>query len=526
MFPPFSNGSELQRLKEHNDAMHSEIITLKGQHDETNRLNEILLNKLIAKCKQHEAQLMLYWKASPDQEIQSLRDTEQLYADLLKTIDHLESDKARLLMECTTLDGQLASSAASLASDASSHKEQLQLMKQEVGEWKEKHAQMEQLNEDLVERIEELADENGQLLTKCQLLREKEEDSVEAAKNQESEINEELDELRLENVALHGSMSRMKLSSDELKLENDELYQSVEEAMQLGNEMQQKMAAFFKTHEESVTEYERKIDTLKDELNQVASSKEDPTNSLQLKSEVEALRSVLDEANGVDEYCEQELMELAAAKREAYKEISMLRRLLNPSDEFDTKAGDEDEESTYFSSEGEGSIRVDSCDHEMGDGNAEECVSERQAMEPGPTASNDKEPCDDNVSDSVSIVGFSQSKNEYVHFSDEPAMPAEDEILEESNLGHNERPHLSGKDEGSTEDTMLDHFAEGASLLGEMAGEDEEYDQLGELSEEDETYVEVVAQPLNRESERREWFRAQPRESERREWFKDDVWNL
>lgn len=50
--------------------------------------------------------------------------------------------------------------------------------------------------------------------------------------------------------------------------------------------------------------------------------------------------------------------------------------------------------------------------------------------------------------------------------------------------------------------------------------------QLGELSEEDQTYVEVVAQPLNRESERREWFRAQPRESERREWFKDDVWNL
>eukprot|EP00579_Thalassiosira_antarctica_P021421 CAMPEP_0201960590 /NCGR_PEP_ID=MMETSP0904-20121228/7286_1 /ASSEMBLY_ACC=CAM_ASM_000553 /TAXON_ID=420261 /ORGANISM="Thalassiosira antarctica, Strain CCMP982" /LENGTH=329 /DNA_ID=CAMNT_0048506591 /DNA_START=36 /DNA_END=1025 /DNA_ORIENTATION=+ len=154
-------------------------------------------------------------------------------------------------------------------------------MKVEADDWKDKYEQMGKLYDELVENIGGLADENGQLLIKCQQL--------------------EVDEKKYkEELAM----------MEDLQGENDALHQSMEEAMELATGMSEKMASFVQAHVMSVQGYEEKLASLNDKLNQAALPKEERSTALYaLKEDNELLRTQFKEA---ENYYERDLMELGA----------------------------------------------------------------------------------------------------------------------------------------------------------------------------------------------------------------------
>ena len=93
----------------------------------------------------------------------------------------------------------------------------------------------------------------------------------------------------------------------------DSLHQSMEEgeeAIQLASGMNKKMATFVQAREVSVKYYEEKLAILKDELNQVALSKEELSSALYLlKEENTAPRAALEESHEAKEYYNQELID-------------------------------------------------------------------------------------------------------------------------------------------------------------------------------------------------------------------------
>ena len=67
------------------------------------------------------------------------------------------------------------------------------------------------------------------------------------------------------------------------------------------------MANVVQAHEVSVKHYEEKLVSLKDELNQVALSKEELSSALRLlKEENTVLRAALKEAREAEDYCKQD----------------------------------------------------------------------------------------------------------------------------------------------------------------------------------------------------------------------------
>lgn len=194
------------------------------------------------------------------------------------------------------------------------------------------------VNDELVAKLGDVAEENGQLLARCNRL----ERELEAAKSKEAdgrklvaaskasieEATRKMDlaqqrneeslstilTLRTENKKLRGSLSgdsrhaktlvnrlRQSLEGDanvdedmmlavtskvngkdddeiftieEVRAENKELHESLEDAIKLAEQLKGKMNAFVKTHDATIKDYEEKIDALTDELKHGSGLKE------------------------------------------------------------------------------------------------------------------------------------------------------------------------------------------------------------------------------------------------------------
>jgi len=212
------------------------------------------------------------------------------------------------------------------------------------------------VNDELVEKIGDLADTNGQLLAKCQRLeRELQSQSslssssplhhltkeLELCQMKNIEATTTIETLQVENRNLRSSLTNQGLDSslksedssvtaeavkqvleDEeggnskkptdieheealamiqaMQLENDTLHASMEEAVELATGMNVKMSNFVKTHEASSKEYEEKIKTLKSELTEAQLSKDELSTRLGiLQKENTKLSSELEEANSM-----------------------------------------------------------------------------------------------------------------------------------------------------------------------------------------------------------------------------------
>jgi len=209
-------------------------------------------------------------------------------------------------------------------------------------------------NDELVEKIGDLADTNGQLLAKCQKL-ERELQSQSSSSSPLHHLTKELElcqmkiiettttieTLQVENRNLRSSLANQGLDSslksedssvtaeavkqvleDEeegnvkkptdieheealamiqaMQLENDTLHASMEEAVELATGMNVKMSNFVKTHEASSKEYEEKIKTLKSELSEAQLSKDELSTKLEsLQNENKKLSNELEEANSM-----------------------------------------------------------------------------------------------------------------------------------------------------------------------------------------------------------------------------------
>jgi len=217
-------------------------------------------------------------------------------------------------------------------------------VKAEAQDWKGKYDKIQCLHDELVEQVAKLAEENGHLVTQNERL-------------------EQAHERHEEDLAV----------LEDLREENDALHESMEEAMDLAEAMNQKMASFVQVHNDTVQDYEEKLKKLastNDRMNQERLSDDDLSTTLralkeenellrvqsreaeshftqedslklqkintgmdELREENEALRAKLDEAKEVEEGYKQELMEFDAENDAIYrtcvglqKEIDLLQR--------------------------------------------------------------------------------------------------------------------------------------------------------------------------------------------------------
>jgi len=133
----------------------------------------------------------------------------------------------------------------------------------EADEWKEKQ---NSVYDELVQKVGDLATENGELLSKCQQL--------------EKENAKQLEKLAL---------------MEEVQAENSGFYQYVEELMGMTNRLNNKLVKSSRAHEESARCYEEELATLREELQlrrQDAASQEFPDMAHRaLERENKALRS-------------------------------------------------------------------------------------------------------------------------------------------------------------------------------------------------------------------------------------------
>ena len=217
------------------------------------------------------------------------------------------------------------------------------------------------VNDELVAKLGDMAEENGSLLSRCQRL----ERELEAAKSKEEvgrklvatskasieratrkldsaqEKNEELLStilsLRSENKTLRGSFSgdskkakqlvnqlRRSLEGDsslyggdkalaltygreenlftleEILAENKALHESLEDAINLAEQMKGKIATFVKTHDATISDYEEKLTVVREELNRGKISRESwDTERAELSSALVELKEENSNLNGL-----------------------------------------------------------------------------------------------------------------------------------------------------------------------------------------------------------------------------------
>lgn len=111
--------------------------------------------------------------------------------------------------------------------------------------------------------------------------------------------------------------AELKDTIGNLSNENEQLVtvqQSMEEAMELASGMDKKMEQFIQVHEATVRGYEERIILLNNELQQVKLSKDELSTDLyETKKENRTLHVCLKEANDIENYYEQQLVEMNAA---------------------------------------------------------------------------------------------------------------------------------------------------------------------------------------------------------------------
>ncbi|KAL9190443.1 hypothetical protein ACHAXT_007654 [Thalassiosira profunda] len=217
------------------------------------------------------------------------------------------------------------------------------------------------VNDELVTKLGDLADENGRLLSKCQQLEQDSEASrasaedslrdlagkLEASQRENEEGGATIELLEVENRNLRESLEsqgetskkmkglvqdlRSSLTSgseredkeeeyksgtplaemgheearaaiDDLREENDALHESMEEAIQLATGMNEKMAKFVADHETSVKDYEAKLASLRQDLSTATALRDEASKTLDaLQEENEKLGKDLNEANKLAE---------------------------------------------------------------------------------------------------------------------------------------------------------------------------------------------------------------------------------
>jgi len=105
-------------------------------------------------------------------------------------------------------------------------------------------------HDELVQQVDHYKIENCELLAKC------------------DRLSHKCDRLEISESKLMEERTRERQVYGDICEENEILQESVEEAMQLVNSMGKKMTSFVQTHESCVQDYENKLASLRDELNQ------------------------------------------------------------------------------------------------------------------------------------------------------------------------------------------------------------------------------------------------------------------
>ena len=157
--------------------------------------------------------------------------------------------------------------------------------------FKEKHTHMQELYDELVQKVGDLATENGELLAQCKQL---ERDNLRK--------NKDLDMI------------------EEVRSENETLHESLVEAVDLVNSMSEQLSNFAKAHEASVQSYEEQISRLKDEL-MLTTNCED-ASAVDDISAITSVTSFVEE----NEALLKQVVELKSDKAEAYETCHVLRR--------------------------------------------------------------------------------------------------------------------------------------------------------------------------------------------------------
>mmetsp|Transcript_23651 Transcript_23651/g.50094 ORF Transcript_23651/g.50094 Transcript_23651/m.50094 type:complete len:433 (+) Transcript_23651:22-1320(+) len=138
----------------------------------------------------------------------------------------------------------------------------------DADKFKSRSTQMGQLYDDLVARVEILADENGQLTSRIAEL-----------ETNEAEYKEEL------------------LLNRYMREDYDTMQTSMEDAMKLATGMTEHMSKFVNDHKATVADYENKLELLNEELDAMELAQEDVVRELEaIREENEVLRTQFREA--------------------------------------------------------------------------------------------------------------------------------------------------------------------------------------------------------------------------------------
>mmetsp|Transcript_16311 Transcript_16311/g.27844 ORF Transcript_16311/g.27844 Transcript_16311/m.27844 type:complete len:594 (-) Transcript_16311:38-1819(-) len=182
-------------------------------------------------------------------------------------------------------------------------------VKAEAQDWKGKYDKIQCLHDELVERVAKLAEENGQLVT------------------QNERLEEEFERHKEDLAVL-----------EDLQEENDALHESMEEAMDLAEAMNQKMANFVQVHNYTVREYEETLGKLANtnELNRERSNDDGRSTAFRaLEEENELLRAQFKEAESYFSQDNLKLKEVNAEKEALREESDALRAKLDKAKEVE-----------------------------------------------------------------------------------------------------------------------------------------------------------------------------------------------
>lgn len=142
---------------------------------------------------------------------------------------------------------------------------QRRAMKVEIKSWKQKHSRMEKENYRLIEKMAAKAGEQQRTMKDAGYWEEKYDELVQKVGDLSNDNGDLL--AKVHRLEEDGAKHEENLAiMEEVQAENESLYQSMEEAMGLVSGMSNKLAEFSRMHEETVRNYEEKLTKLKGEL--------------------------------------------------------------------------------------------------------------------------------------------------------------------------------------------------------------------------------------------------------------------
>ena len=312
----YNHRLELLQAQKENKSV--EVLEWRKKHEVMKRLNYSLLEKMALKVIKQLDDVEEESKAKASEEQNRYDEMGRFYDELLEKVGEMADENGKLVLKCVQLS-QETTKQAKLEADLKQMQSDNETVKSQVDDWKEKHQTMVQINEEIVGKMCQLSEENDELQFKCQELEfgKAESEATTAVQHITSMRAIITDEGSTEDAAEQATSTGQDTPSEIEKLF---LHQSMESALELASAMNDKMTSLVVAHNISVQGYEEKIASLKSELKETASSKEESSiGSRILREEVETLHENLRQ-------CERVVLGLEAERNDAYDTCEILQQ--------------------------------------------------------------------------------------------------------------------------------------------------------------------------------------------------------